>query len=123
QGLEDVFVAKYNSDGNFIWGKQIGGAESEIVYYHTVDDSGNIYLTGSFLGTLDFDPGPGTSQLTSAGMHDVFISKMDSSGNFEWAKQIGGPANDEGFSINVDNLGNVYVSGYFEGTADLNPGP
>ena len=55
------------------------------------DASGNLYITGRFQGTVDFDPGVATFNLTSNGSYDVFIQKMDSSGNFLWAKSFGGP--------------------------------
>ena len=99
-----------------------GGASSEYGYSIAVDSSGNVYTTGYFQGTVDFDPGTGTSNLTSAGSADVFVSKLDSSGNFVWAKRFGGVSNDYGYSIAVDSSGNVYTTGYFEGTADFDPG-
>lgn len=123
KGLADIFIAKYDSGGNFLWGKQIGDTGNEMAFSLAVGPSGNVYTTGHFYGTVDFDPGPGVSELISASTFkfDVFINKLDASGNFLWAKQIGGPGNDEGFSIIVDNSG-IYTSGYFEDSMDFDPG-
>ena len=67
-----------------------GGTDQDVGYSVTVDSSGNIYTTGLFQGTVDFDPGAGTANLTSNGLHDVFVLKLNSSGNYVWAKSFGG---------------------------------
>jgi hypothetical protein len=75
---------------------------------------------------VDFDPGPDTFNLASFGTNDIFIAKFDSSGNFVWAKQMGGSStfsSNRAMSSAVDALGNVYTTGNFEGTADFDPGP
>lgn len=86
------------------------------------DAQGNIYSTGLFLGTLDFDPGSGTHALTSAGGNDLFVQKLDVDGNLLWVKRIGGAGSDIGRSIATDALGNVYVSGQFSQTVDFGSG-
>src|SRR5207245_7660598 len=87
------------------------------------DSAGNVYTTGFFSGTADFDPGPGTFNVISAGGQDIFVSKLDTDGNFIWAKALGGNAQDIGFGIAVDGVGNVMTTGFFFGTADFDPGP
>jgi len=121
-GANDAFVSKLNSSGELIWAKSFGGASIDVGYSIAVDSSGNVYTTGYFEGTADFDPGAGTSNFTSAGYRDVFVSKLNSSGELIWAKSFGGSQPDEGNSIAVDGSGNIYTTGYFEGTADFNPG-
>jgi hypothetical protein len=88
----------------------------------TVDASGNVYTTGVFSDTVDFNPGAGTFNLNSEGGYDVFVQKLDASGNFVWAKAFGSTSNDQGSSIRLDALGNVYTTGYFSGTVDFDPG-
>ncbi len=125
-GGSSMFISKLNPLGSLIWAKSIGpgsGSLSASGYSIIIDITGNVYTTGYFQGTTDFDPGPGIFNLTTAGFNDdIFISKLDSSGNFIWAKSIGGSSYDDGLSISIDSASNVYTSGYFEGTADFDPG-
>ena len=122
-GNSDVFVSKLDSTGTFVWAKQLSGTGFESGYSVAVDSSGNVYTTGNFSGTVDFDPGLGTVNLTpAAGNNDAFVSKLDSAGAFVWAKQFGGTGTERGNEIFLDSSGNVYTTGYFEGTADFNPG-
>jgi hypothetical protein len=121
-GNRDIFISKFDTQGNIIWAKRIGGTGYDIATSITVDNSGNVYTTGKFSGTVDFDPGAGTSNLTSAGGGDIFISKLDPIGNFVWAKRMGGTGIINANTIALDNSGNVYTSGYFFRTADFDPG-
>jgi len=121
-GLEDVFVVKLDFDGNLVWARQIGGPQTDWGRSITVDEWGNVYTTGEFQGTVDFDPGSYVSSLTSYGGDDIFISKLDANGNFVWARQLGGAYDDRGRSIVTDELGYVYTTGLFTETADFNPG-
>lgn len=118
-----VFVLKLDDDGNFIWAQQLGGQVGATVATIELDDAGNIYIAGSFLGTVDFDPGLGEASHTSNGIWDIFIYKMDSDGIFIWVKTMGGEWIDFGVDIEVDALGNLYTVGYFNETVDFDPGP
>ncbi len=122
-GSKDIFIAKYDSSGNYVWAKQIGGTSFDQGIAIAIDGSGNVYTTGSFAGTADFDPGVGTANLTSASGSGIFISKLDTDGNYIWADQMStifSPA--LGAGIKVDSSGNVYTSGYFNNTIDFDPG-
>ena len=122
-GTTDVFLIELDTNGNFIWANNMGGAGATAKPNSiAVDSSSNIYTTGFFTGTVDFDPGAGTSNLTSAGSNDIFISKLDSSGNFVLAKNIGGTGDDQGTGIAVDSSSNIYTTGFFTGTVDFDPG-
>ena len=122
EGTYDTFVQKLDASGNFIWAHSFGGISTDYGNAITVDASGNVYTTGNFEDTVDFDPGAGTANLTSVGLEDIFVQKLDASGNFIWAKSFGASDEDEGSSITVDALGNVYTTGYFQGTVDFDPG-
>lgn len=119
---EDIFISKSDAAGNLIWAKSIGGFRYQAGYAITLDAAKNIYITGIFFGTVDFNPGPDTAKLISAGNEDIFICKFDNDGNFKWAKKIGGSANDYCNAILVDSWGNIYLNGYFNGTSDFEPG-
>src|SRR3989344_4777611 len=130
-GEKDAFICKLDASGDLIWAKQFGDSASiDEKSSLEIDAFGNLYITNSFVGTVDFDPGPGSFNLTSQGMdRAVFIQKLDANGNFIWAKQIGGPFV-PGFpnpthsnAIAVDAGGNLYLTGYFDGTMDFDPGP
>lgn len=123
-GLADAYILKLDSSGNFIWAKNFGGINCDAYATAlTTDDSGNVYSIGSFTGTVDFDPGVNSFNLTAPiGATNAFISKMDSSGNFAWTKALVGLAAIDGTSIILDAAKDIYFSGFFLGTFDLNPG-
>lgn len=81
------------------------------------DASGNVYMTGQFTGTADF--GDITLTSTSVGSPDAFVVKTNASGTVLWAEQFGGGLQDYGVNLTVDASGNVYTSGFFNGTADF----
>ncbi len=118
----EIFVQKMDASGNFQWAKSLGGSGNDLGWSVAVDAFGNVYTTGFFVGKEDFDPGAGITNLSSVGGDDVFVQKMNASGNFLWAKSFGGAGNDDGYSITVDPLGNVYTTGYFYGVVDFDPG-
>jgi hypothetical protein len=107
----------------FQWAKGFGAITYAYSISVALDSFGNVYALGQFTETVDFDPGPGFYNLTSNGEHDIFISKLDSNGNFVWAKSIGGTKDDFGRSIKLDEAGNIYIIGTFGDSVDFNPNP
>ncbi len=73
-------------DPNLKWARQMGGSSTDIGHSITIDGGGNVYTTGYFRETVDFDPGTGVQNLTSTGWDDIFIQKLDANGDFLWAK-------------------------------------
>ncbi len=133
-GQQDIFISKLDGNGNFVWAKHIGGAGNDMCNAITLDMAGNIYLTGFFRNTVDFNPGAGTAYLNTyaSASQDIFICKLDTSGNFLWAKSFGGsgyydsignmyPAVSVAYGIQTDELGYVYCAGSFLGSIDFNP--
>ncbi len=121
-GSYDIFIAKYATDGSFVWAKNLGGADDDAGTSIFVESNGNVYVTGGFEGTVDFNPGGSTFNLVSSGGADIFIAKYESDGSFVLAKNVGGTSFDAGSSISVDGNGKIYVTGFFEGKADFDPG-
>ena len=121
-GENDIFVSKLDTDGHFIWAKGIGGTSWDQTNSIALDPEGNVYLTGYFRNTVDFDPGPGTTNLTSMGFEDIFLSKLTTEGEFVWARAMNGARGDLGNSIAVDAAGYIYSVGSFRETVDFDPG-
>ena len=129
----DVFVVRLATDGALKWAKSLGGAYSDVAFDVATDGvgDGNVYTTGYFIRTADFDPGRGTFSLkaqTTSTFYgfEAFVSKLDANGNFVWAGNMGGNGNfgnydDEGHGIAVDSSGNIYAGGQFRGKGDFNP--
>lgn len=120
----DFFVAKYDSAGSFVWAKSIGGGADDPGLGGTVDRFGNVFVTGSFGGTVDFDPGPGVYNLTAASTRSIFTLKLRNNGDFAWARMIGASVGlFEGRAIATDDTGNVYTTAIAPGGCDVDPGP
>ena len=100
----------------FSWALKAGGAGVQEGGSSVATDAfGNIIVTGSFEGVATF----GTTVLTSAGGRDIFIAKYNKSGKLVWAERAGGSSNDDGYDVAVDGLGNIYITGKFENTANF----
>ena len=119
-GERDIIIAKYNSDGDYLWAKTFGAAGGDFINSGFIDAFDNIYITGYFEQTIDFNPGPGIFNLTADAI-DAFIVKYDNNGNFIWAGKMGGAQDDIGMSVFVEDNGNMLLTGYFDDLADVNP--
>ena len=123
-GESDIFITKLDAQGNFLWAKQIGGTSIDYPGNIAVDANGNVLVGGSFRGTVDLNPGAGEQTVTEPGQ-EAFLLKLNSDGDFMWAKHWGGNSNSTTnniHSIAFDSSGNIIIGGSFEGTNDLNPG-
>ncbi len=122
-GSWDSYISKWDAAGNFLWAKSVGSlGTNDAGYDVAVDINGNVHIAGTFNQTVDFDPGSGTNNITAAGSSDSYILKLDASGNFVWAKGVGGTSSDQVQSLVIDGAGSVYFTGNFFGTCDFNPG-
>jgi hypothetical protein len=118
----DGYVCALDTNGNFVLAKQFAGWGNALVtdVKVAVDNSGNIYATGNFtLDSMDFNPGVGTFRLKSRGDFDVFLVKLDATGNFNWVKQFGSSGYDGCMDVIVDPSDNIYFSGEYTGTVDF----
>ncbi|MBK9283646.1 MAG: T9SS type A sorting domain-containing protein [Sphingobacteriaceae bacterium] len=121
-GQTDAFVSKLDPNGNFIMARQLGGNSGDAGYSIKCDVSGNIYTTGRFSGTCDFDPGPGFLYLTSMGSTDIFINKLSPTGNLINSGKMGSIGVDTGYSLCLDGGGNTCITGSFDKICDFDPG-
>ena len=123
QGSWVCFVAKYSFLRRIgIGARFLGGSNSRRSARHWSWARRSVYTTGYFYATADFDPGVGVYALTSAGSKDIFVSKLNTSGNFVWAEHLGGANAEQILASAVGPDGSVYTTGYFEGSADFDPG-
>lgn len=119
----ESYIVKLNASGDLMWAKSFGGTGQDAIYGPiALDEQDNIYTTGYFGLTADFDPGSDTFEMTAPGfVYDAFVAKTDTDGNFVWAKQMTGAGDMAGQAIDVlDGL--VYTTGYVEGECDFDPG-
>jgi hypothetical protein len=110
-----LYVILTAQSEDWLWVSGAGGANSDRGRAIATDDLGNCYVTGHYSGTASF----GGTSLTSSGSDDIFVAKLDTYGNWIWVKTAGGTEVDAGYGIAIDNDGNCYVTGYFQGTAPL----
>ena len=117
---EDIFVLKLNSAGAVQWVNRYGSCSTEKAFGITVDSSGNSYITGQYFG-CDMNFGEVTMTYTSGGV-EMFVLKLNSDGVSQWAHSAGGETADHAVDAAVDSSGNVYVTGFFQGTANFGSG-
>ncbi len=125
-GGTDMFVLKLDTNGSLIWVRKIGGLSGEEANGIGVDDEGNVYTTGNYSHTVDFDPGPGVFNLSTGSfmVSDLFVLKLNSDGDFEWVISIDGQIRPQSnHALVLDEANNLYISGLFNETVDFDPGP
>jgi hypothetical protein len=121
----DAYILKLDSGGSYTWAGHFGNNQGQIASDIVTDASGDIYLTGEFYGTTDFDPGNNVFNMSTTGFNgNIFVLKWTSAGNFVWAVNMGNSSGgDQGIVIEVDQSGNPIVAGSYFGTVDFDPGP
>ena len=115
QGKHDLFLAKLDKNGKWLWAKRVGSSDYDEGHHIVIDKQNDIVITGAFSKTADF----GSMKLTSKGKYDLFVAKLDSKGKWLWAKRAGSSVNDGGFGLAVDTQDNILITGEFQKTADF----
>ena len=118
-GGNDVFVAKLDPAGNWLWSNQAGTAISDNVNGICTDAMGNSWITGQFENTATF----GAHLITAADDKDAYFARIGTNGNWLWAKSLGGTLDDWGWRVSADTGGNSYVIGYLNSTLTFAPTP
>jgi hypothetical protein len=121
-GEEDAFLIALDEFGNALWAETWGGPGSDDAYGVAADSTDHISVTGWFEGSVDMDPGPGTSKKTSNGDEDAFTSMFDPTGAFLWSAAWGSGSSDQGSKVEMDDSSHIYSTGRFSETVDFNPG-
>ena len=114
-GGTDVFIVRYDADGEVMYGYQLGAGDYEFIQDVETDDDGNVYVLGYFYGTTQI----GNESFTSYGSQDIFLAKLDENGNVSWSRQVGGLMADYPRAISLDGAGNLIMAGYFYDVINL----
>ncbi len=127
-GSYDIFVSKFDTDGDYLWAQTFGGYHEDKGSGIDSDQFGNVYLTGSFTEDVDFDPGTGDDTRSALGLYDVFMLSLDADGNYIWANTFGGDTTiegyDHGYALKVGDFGDLYLAGNVAGeNIDMDPDP
>jgi hypothetical protein len=118
----DAFLVKYDPNGKLVWSRQIGISNGDETIEHLViGPNGDLYATGQFEETVDFDAGSGVHPLTSHGKRDAFILHLTSKGKYVWAGNIGGERDDDITALAVGPSGDMYYSGFVRLSGDADP--
>ncbi|MBL7789657.1 MAG: gliding motility-associated C-terminal domain-containing protein [Chitinophagales bacterium] len=120
-GNYDIYISKLDSNGNFIWARRIGSKKEDRAHSLAFDRLGNLVIAGFFSDSCDFDPGTSQYIVPTNGAKDAFILKLDTAGNFIWAKSAGGPGDDVAYSVAVDSKNKVIAVGDFQHQVDFDP--
>ncbi len=129
-GSLDLFVAKFDKDGNHIWSRSAGGASDQEALAVAVDSSDNLLISGFFSDTIDFGAsgmggggGASPTEMTSVDLTDIFLVKLAANGDHIWSKQFGDLGNQRADALAVDGKDNVAIGGTFDGKIDFGGGP
>jgi uncharacterized repeat protein (TIGR01451 family) len=122
-GNSDMVLARYTSTGDYIWAFKIGGNAHDEGRYIEFDSQGNIIMTGTFMGAVDFDPGPETFYMTGISSWEISMVKYSGAGEFIWGKSLLGGGIESIRAIVIDPSDNIYLTGDFADTLDFDPGP
>lgn len=122
EGITDIFLASYTNTGNYRFAISMGGTGGDQGNGLALDNSGNIYVTGYFSGTADFDPSLSDALLISNGSNDIFLASYDSAGNYLFAESFGSSGDDRGLAIASTDTGTTFITGFFSGVVDFDPG-
>jgi hypothetical protein len=120
--ITQVILCEAQNLAVYRWAGKIAGPNSEYPDWIRCDASGNVYVSGRFEGTVDFDPGAGATSRISNGSSDVFLAKYTTAGSLVWVVTFGGTGADRAVAHELDAAGNIYLTGYYLSTVDFDPG-
>jgi len=118
----DIFVTRVRADGDYSWTYTAGGDEADGANGVVIDHDGNVYVTGFFQETIDFDPGPGIDEHAAPYFYNTFITSLGPDGAYFWTRSFQGSGLSGGADIALDSLGDLVITGGFDQTVDFDPG-
>jgi hypothetical protein len=121
-GSWDAFLAKFKSDGSYLWSRTWGGENWEEALDISIDPSGYVYMVGSVSGSVDFDPGPGVDLHDANYLPDAFLVKYSPDGEYRWGRHWGSVGWDWATGVDASSPGAVFVCGSFSNTCDFDQG-
>ena len=121
-GFTDIFLTAYSTEGDFIWGHAFGSNSSEFSHDLAVGPEGQVYITGNFWNTVNFNTTGGATEVTSNAQSDIFLAAFATTGDNLWAISAGGTDAEEGLAVGAGNTGPI-ITGTFGSTVDFDPGP
>ena len=123
-GNQNSYIAKYDDDGEMLFGGHISGINDVIINAMDIDAAGNIYISGTFNNTADLNSGSGQALYTpvNPGSEDAFLVKYSNQGVFQWARQFVSNDYTRPSSLIIDHSGNIFIAGTFKGLCDFDPG-
>lgn len=119
----DILMLHFDPDGALVNAYQLSGPGADAERRILLGDVGHVYLAGAYQQTVDFDPGAGESLQTAVNGSDMFVAKFEENGQPEWVASMGGPKSEDPRDFVLDDEGNVYFTGGFNGTVDFDPSP
>jgi hypothetical protein len=122
-GLDAYLLKLSDTSGEYQWVRTWGGSGIDRAYDICINDYGDIFTSGFFRQTVDFDPGAPVVEITSNGDDDIFVNCFDADGNFNWVRTFGGTGLDDAYGMACDPSGNVWTTGTFNDSVDFDPGP
>jgi len=120
-GTGGTILWSYSSSGDLRWVRSWGGIYANYGRDMAISPTGDLWITGYFSGSTDFDPSASHHNHKSNGENDIFLTRFNTASGFIQARTWGGPYTDQGEGVAVDGMGNVYVTGSFKGDVDFNP--
>lgn len=117
----NIFISKLDKDGNFIWAKTFEGTNQSTAFRIAYHATGYIYVTGDYIGNVNFGTTLDTSSTPSSGTRASYIVKMDTLGTLIWVKLFESSFSTDIRSFVTDSIGNIYLTGRFNGTTDFDP--
>ncbi|MCP4712174.1 MAG: hypothetical protein GY869_26420, partial [Planctomycetes bacterium] len=122
-GKTDAYVTKLYTDGSYAWTVTLGSNDSDYAYDVAASTDGSVLVTGTYKGTVDFNPTAAVEIYTSKGSNDIFLTRLYADGSYAWTASYGSNILDAGKGVATDSENNILLTGYFSKTVDFDPTP